>query len=543
MSDLTESEFTGHQPCEDCGSSNGSALYDDGHTYCFVCKAHKAGDGEYTPAPKSGKKHDLIPPGSYRSLPSRNLTEEACKKYGYSISSMYDKPVQVANYRRDGQVVAQKVRGKDKSFHFLGDAKNCGLYGQHMFGGGGKRLMITEGEIDAISLSQAFGLRWPAVSVPNGAQGATKSIAKELEWVSSYDEIVLVFDMDAPGQDAAKDVARMLPPGKVRIASLPLKDASEMIQAGRAKELTTCVYEATPYRPDGLVTIDDILEEIRTPTEIGMPWFLPSLTEMTYGRRLGEIYGFGAGTGIGKTDLFTQQMSYDIDILGKNIGVIMLEQRPVETGKRLAGKMEGKRFHIPDAGHTSEDMETAIGKMRGKVHFYDNFGQTDWDVVKTHIRYLAVTAGIKLFYLDHLTAMADTTREKESIEQITKEMSGLANELQIIIHFVSHLSTPRDGKPHEEGGRVMIGHFKGSRSIGFWSHSMFGLERDQQHKDVAWRSITTLRVLKDRYAGGSTGQLIYLGYNPETGILFETDPPPEEDEATSYGFSDTNSDY
>jgi twinkle protein len=52
----------------------------------------------------------------------------------------------------------------------------------------------------------------------------------------------------------------------------------------------------------------------------------------------------------------------------------------------------------------------------------------------------------------------------------------------VMLTFVSHLATP-EGKPHEEGGRVMIRHFKGSRAIGFWCHFMFGLERNQQDQD------------------------------------------------------------
>ena len=39
------SRFVGHLPCDHCGSSDGNALYSDGHTYCFVCYNHES-DGE-----------------------------------------------------------------------------------------------------------------------------------------------------------------------------------------------------------------------------------------------------------------------------------------------------------------------------------------------------------------------------------------------------------------------------------------------------------------------------------------------------------------
>lgn len=485
---------------------------------------------------QSKSRGDLLTGLEYKDIPKRGLTEETCRKWRYGFGEMRDGTrVQVAQYVRDGQVVAQKTRTKDKDFSFLGDTKGSGLFGQHLWeGSNARKLIITEGEIDAMSVSQVQGHKWPVVSVPNGAQGAAKSIAKSIDFVSRFEEVILMFDQDDPGREGAEAAAQIIPVGHVKIAELPLKDPNELLVQGRGEEIIQAIWRAKEYRPDGIVSIDDILEDIRKPIDWGIPWFMDTLTKLTYGRRYGEIYAFGAGTGIGKTDLMTQQMSYDIEVLGEHVGVIYLEQKPSETGKRLAGKMEGQRFHVPDAGWTQDQMETAIGKLRGKVHFYDNFGQTDWDIVKNHIRYMAVGLGIRLFYLDHLTAMADTSNEKESIEQMMKEMAGLAQELNIIIHFVSHLSTPKDGKPHEEGGRVMIQHFKGSRSIGFWSFFMFGLERDQQHEDRRWRSITTFRVLKDRYTGTSAGEVIYLGYDPDTGKLFETEAPSDADGAADF---------
>jgi twinkle protein len=227
---------------------------------------------------------------------------------------------------------------------------------------------------------------------------------------------------------------------------------------------------------------------------------------------------------VGKTDLLTQQIAYDIVSLKQRVGAIFLEQKPVETAKRVAGKLAGRRFHVPNAGWDEHELLSSVERLGDSLVMYDSFGETEWDVVKGKIRFMAVSEGIKLIYLDHLTAMADTADEKGSLEQIMKEMAGLANELGIIIHFVSHLATP-DGKPHEEGGRVTIRHFKGSRAIGFWAYFLFGLERDQQAEDPVVRQTTTLRVLKDRYTGQATGECIYLAYDKDTGLLSVTEKP------------------
>ena len=300
---------------------------------------------------KVGSFKSMVPFGEYKPLLSRGITEDTCKKFGYFIGKRWGRTVQVAPYRNaDGLVIAQKVRTPDKTFSTTGEFNEAVLFGQNLWQTGGKKLVITEGEIDCLSVSQAQGNKWPTVSIPNGAQGAVNAIKKNLEWVTSFDEVVLMFDMDEPGQEAALKVAEILPPGKAKIATLPEKDANELLKQGKSAEIVAAMWGARAYRPDGLVSIDDILDDVEKPVEMGLPWWIEELTKLTYGRRLGEVYGLGAGTGVGKTDFLTQQIAYDIEVLGQSVGVIFLEQKPTESAKRIAGKIAGKRFHVPDAG-------------------------------------------------------------------------------------------------------------------------------------------------------------------------------------------------
>jgi twinkle protein len=528
-----DSNFVQHVECEACGSSDANALYDDGHTHCFACGKTKGGGTQPTTR-KAPMSTDLVT-GEVRALPKRNLTEETCKHWRYTIGEANGKPVQIANYCDDsGEPVAQKLRYPDKTFKFVGEPKKAGLYGQHLWRDGGKMLVITEGEIDALSVSQLQSNKWPVVSVPHGAQGAAKAIAKQIEWLMKFDKVIFMFDDDEPGREAVQECAPLLPPGKAFVARIAgFKDANEALQAGQGAKVIEAIWGAKEYRPDGLVEIDDIIEEAQQPVAWGLAWCFETLTKATYGRRYGELYALGAGTGIGKTDVFTQQIEYDVNTLKVRVGVIYLEQGKVETARRIAGKVAGRRFHVPDGGWTAAEQKVALESLRGKVTMYDSFGETDWDVVKVKIRYMAVSLGIRHIFLDHLTAMAETDNEKECIEQIMKEMAGLAKELGLIIHFISHLSTP-EGKPHEEGGRVMIKHFKGSRSIGFWSYFMFGMERNQQSEDEEERRITTFRILKDRYTGQSTGLVFGLGYDVERGRLFECALPEKDDDRPKF---------
>jgi twinkle protein len=470
--------------------------------------------------------------GEYRELTKRGLTEETCRKFGYRVATNHaGKPVQVADYRdSDGTLVAQKVRGADKTFNVIGDGKNMPLFGQNLWPSTGKRVVVTEGEIDAMSVAQVFNLSWPSVSLANGAQSAKKALQRALEWLEGYEQIVLCFDMDEPGRAAVAECASLFTPGKCLIAELPLKDANEMVQAGRADDLRKAIWNARGYRPDGIVDLDDIEGRVLAAVEMGRPWFLPTLSKATFGRRKGELIGLGAGTGVGKTDLLTQSIAYDVATLGITTGCLFLEQNVAETGRRIAGKLVGKRLHVPDGSWTQEELQDAWGKLKasGKLHLYDSWGVNDWPTIQSKIKFMAVSLGCEHIYLDHMTALAAAEDdERKALEKIMAEAAGLAQAHRIVLHYVSHLATP-DGKPHEEGGRVMIRHFKGSRALGFWSHFMLGLERNQQADDPEERSRTTLRVLKDRFTGQSTGLTLGLSYDPQTGLLSEAEAFTDE---------------
>jgi twinkle protein len=150
-----------------------------------------------------------------------------------------------------------------------------------------------------------------------------------------------------------------------------------------------------------------------------------------------------------------------------------------------------------------------------RVFLYNHFGSTDWSRIAEIIRHCALNEGVKLFYLDHLTALADPSNERESLEIIMEEMASLAQQLRVWIGFVSHLSTPEKGS-HEEGAQVSLKHFKGARAIGFWTHFAFGLERNKVAEDPSERCILTIRCIKDRLTGRGDGQTMKLRYDQKT---------------------------
>ena len=468
----------------------------------------------------------LITDGVVEALRARQITEETCRVFGYSKASYKGKTVQVAPYYDEsGRLIAQKVRSANKGFIWLGDQHDAMPFGAQAWPKSGRMITVTEGEIDALSMSQVQGNKWPVVSIGCGAGPQIKKwMAANRDYFLGFEKVILMFDMDEPGRRAANEAAAVLG-ARAHIAELPggYKDPNEMLLAGKTEELINAMWKAMPYRPEGVVDLLSLKESVKEDPVRGISLPFPALTELTFGLRRGEIWSFGAATGAGKTAVFLQIMHHLATVEKVPIAGFFLEQSVKETATRLAGVQAAKPLHIPDAGWTTDDIDAAFDTFAksGRVFLYDSFGNNTWDTIREKIEYLHHAEGVNYFFLDHLTALATWQEdERVALDVIMSEMGSLVKKLDITILLVSHLATP-EGKPHEEGGRVMSRHFRGSRSIGYWSHFMIGLERDQQAEDEGDRNTTILRGLKDRFTGRFTGKTLPLHYDTNTGLLSE----------------------
>ena len=189
-----------------------------------------------------------------------------------------------------------------------------------MFPSTGKRIVVTEGELDAASCYEAMP-GWPMVSLPHGAASAKKDIQKQIPLFQGYEEIVLFFDGDEPGRKAVEEAAQVLPPGKVSIARLEnYKDASEALQANDAEAIRKAIWDAKPFRPDGIIEGTDLLEIVTTPQKpFDHEYPFKGLNEKLHGIRYGELVTFTAGSGSGKTSIM-RHIATDLLQKGNRLG-------------------------------------------------------------------------------------------------------------------------------------------------------------------------------------------------------------------------------
>lgn len=517
-------EFLYHTSCDSCGSSDANAVYSTDTTYCFSCGKVSTLDGTIIKKERKIKDMNLLE-GSYKELQKRKIPLSICRQYGYSIGvDNKGNSCQIANYyNKDKELVAQKLRYADKTFKFIGTPKEATLFGQQLFASGGLKLTITEGEIDTLSIATAFDGKYPIVSIQNGANSAKKEISKQLDWISSFDEIYIWFDNDEAGNKALEEVTAILPINKVKIIKhSEYKDANDVLVNEGKAGVVKAFYNAEKYNPDGFVSPLDLLEEALKPIEWGLPWFYNKLTNISYGRRYGEVVAVGAGVSVGKTDFIMQQIAFDLKE-GRQVATFMLEQSKVETLLRIAGKIDGIHYHLPDVEYDKAKLAETVTSLNN-LHIYDNFGRIDWQTIKQKIRSACHSFGCKLFYIDNLTALnAHADDERRNLDGLMEEVASLAKELDIWILLVSHLNPPKKGASHEAGGIVEQSQFTGSRAIMRWCSFMLGIERNTIHTDYNERNKGLVRCIKDRFSGKATGQTVGFIYDPNTGLCLESD--------------------
>jgi len=528
------SEFLKHEPCPKCGSKDNLARYADGSAYCFGCSFVEKADGETS--------NNLIPKNlyqisDYENLVARKISLETCRKYGYGVIEKQGKRYQVATYRNEqGTPVAQKLRDAHKNFAWVGDAKAVQLYGQHLFTKG-KMLTLCEGEIDTLTCSQIFGNKWACVGIPNGAQHAKKAVAANLDFCNSFEAIHICFDMDEPGRKAAVEVAELFEPGKAKIVNLPMKDANEMLVDGKVHELISAIYDAKPYRPDGIVSGTDTWDII-TKKEIvdkaDYPW--PKLNTYLHGIRKGELITITAGSGIGKS-LFCKELAFSLLNQDRRVGYIALEESIKRTVLGLISIQLNKPIHLEQTEVPEDELKKAWDTVinNDRLHLYNHFGSTSDNNLLNRVRYIAKSLHVDYVVLDHLSMVVSGIAEGDErrlIDNIMTKLRTLVEETGIGLILVSHLKRLEGNRSHEDGVETSLSHLRGSAAIGQLSDLVIGLERNQQSEG---KDSTVVRILKNRYSG-QTGKATVLQYQKDSGRLLEINDVSQEFEEVEVTF-------
>ena len=536
-----------NQPCHSCGGSDPVSINDDGSAYCFSCntffKDYSTSDVQQTQEDNTidftvhqGASKEGFVHRNFNELTDRGISLTTAKKYGVTSKESFGKILDHSYpYYINNEEVSCKIRKQDKTFAWTSSPKGVGLFGEQLFKAGGKYITLVEGECDAMAAYELLGSKWPVVSIRSGAAGAVRDVKESLEFLESFENVIIAFDNDKHGREAAKKVARVLSPAKAKIFSLPaeIKDSNDMLRQNRRQEFVQLWWSAKMYTPSGVMNITEQKEKFdnrERKSSIPFPWH--GLNSKLEGLRAGELVTLCGGTGLGKSSVTRELEHWLIQNTEDNVGVVALEEDWRRTVDGILSIEASAKLHIDSVRekYSQEELDTMFNNVFGnsnsdRVWVHSHFGVNDIDSIFSKLRFMIVGCGCKWIVVDHLHMLVSATTdgdERRNIDSIMTRLRSLVEETGAGMILVSHLRRIDGNRGHENGIETGLSHLRGSQSIAQLSDCVISLERNQQADDAIEASTTRVRVLKSRYTG-DVGVATHLLFDNESGRLREVD--------------------
>lgn len=596
MGKIVESD----QPCIDqvtCCSSDGVQVYEDGAGFCFSCKKRW---GDYSARVDGVEVVNLTSKSTFREsskkvtdsladvleypirpLKDRNISREICDFFGVRVSFSEDQKIAHHYYPYEGGINFKMRRIADKKFFWVVAGKaSKDLFGRDKFNGGGKRVIVVEGEIDvlsvAVALKERYGKIYPVVGLSSGTM--TESLLLQRDWLRSFEEVVLFMDQDKVGEEALSKALKIVGTDKARIVKTSqYKDANEVLSdetVGGHKVLMQLIFDAAPYVPSGIIAKDEIRKRMidrQNRVAIPYPPCVRGLNIKLGGMRGGEITLFISGTGSGKTTLMKEDILWLLDFQPKlealisernlqleegqeplkpfkiKVGAIMLEEPPEETAEKLV-TMYLKRNPEEDFIPQSLILETFDRFFDDdKIMLLDHQGSMGDGSIIEKLEYMILDGCTHLF-VDHITILVSEGAEgltgNEAIDKVMNDLLRLVTRYpHVWIGLVSHLrKAATGGKPFEAGRMPTIDDIKGSGSIKQISFDIVAFCRDMTAAEESEQNLIMMSVLKCRRTGRTgdtpgarydrfTGRLQYVSDDSFTAAQTEiVDITPKEDD-------------
>ena len=537
--------FKYHTDCPKCGSSDANAVYEGGTTYCFSCQNWEKieEDDEISETFDVVQSHSAtlqeIADYAVKGFRERQITKQVAEYFGVRVRTDGDDVTHhYYPYQSDGRTVAYKERVVEgKKFKTIGQFKGVDLFGMHLFKPGGRKIIVTEGELDAMAIAQAWLTEsekiYPVVSIPNGAS-SLKSVLHNRDYLRSFEEVILMMDSDEPGLKAQAEVAKMVGSDKVKIARLDYKDASDALLAKGHKAIVYATYDAQNWCPSGVLnssqTWNQYVEE-QEAVYVQWPNFVPGLNDKIYGRRLGSITTFTSGTGSGKTSFLREDAYHLFKNTDAKIGICSLEESVAETVRGFISLDLSKRVGIPGVDVDIDDQRAAWERTMGTDRFLvlDHQGSVSDDSLMEKLEYMANVCDF--IYLDHITiAISEVDGNiNAAMDKFMSDLLKVCKRHNVWFGVVSHLrKSNQDQSSFEQGAEISEDSLKGSGSLKQISAQIIALERNKHAESEAERHRVKVRVLKDRF-GGDTGTADHYKFSFETGRLSNANPEQFED--------------
>lgn len=567
--------FLKHTSCPKCGSSDANAIYSDGGSHCYSCKftvpsedyrkdkkdRHERKKPVDTTPKKlkdpitDSQKEDVKESTCFTTEDYRKIRAETYKYFGvrHSVNeSTGDLHTQYYPVTQESELVGYKLRELPKSFggNIGRTGAECDLFMQFRFTKPGRYVVITEGEIDALSAWQmlndynktkGWDYETAVVSPTTGAMSA-KQVQGQYKFFDQFEKIVLCYDNDKAGKEGAEELVKVLPKGKVYVMNLRMKDANEYLKSGNEQAFLKDFWDMQKYVPVGVLPSSKLYDKVLEQTAVAkvpFPPFMGDLNNMFVGGMpLGHIINIAADTGIGKTTFINEMVYYWIFHSPHKIGIVSMELDAGQYGEVILSRHLSKKLSLVENIEDklnylrSEDVKAKAMELMINEEGEDRFDLLDnrdgtVEEIQDTVEELVISCGAKVIVLDPLQDILDGLSNEEQAV-FMKWSKGFVKSHGVTFVFINHMrKTPAGQNGADSEQNIM-----GSSTIIKSASANILLKRDKMAEDLIVRNTTEISVTKNRVCG-LTGPAGAMYYDNETHTLHNLEQWKEQHHANA----------
>lgn len=382
-----------------------------------------------------------------------------------------------------------------------------------------KPLVITEGQIDAMSLYEA-GVQ-NVVSVPSGCENLGW-IENCWDWLERFKTIILFGDNDEPGRKMVQTVSKRLEESRCMIVEeyplrpdgTPCKDANEVLFFHGWSELISMVENAKTIPIKGIIDLSTVVPY--DPTSVPrIKTMIPALDEILGGLVEGGVTVFTGKAGDGKSTLSGLLLLNAIE-QGYNVCAYSGELRKEKFQEWINLQCAGSDYitlkydpirqkHIPVVPYLVQ--ERLMDYYRGRFFLFDNNEIFEHNQAESILNVFTMAVrryGCKLFLVDNMmTSLSDSDEETKAQGRFVNALKKFATRYGVHILIVAH---PRKTKAGEQLRKDDVG---GNSAIVNLADSAIVVERPN------------LRIIKNREGG--VQKLIECCYCADSRRIYQAD--------------------
>ena len=404
-------------------------------------------------------KQKIIPkPPALEYLKNRGIQPWVAEKYQITVQNEHENVLVFPFYDENGKLQFVKYRDTQYSKEKGGNKEWCEagtkpiLFGMNQCNDKFDQLIITEGQIDSLSVAEA-GFE-NVVSVPTGAKGFTW-VPYCWDWMNRFEEVIVFGDYEKGHISLLDELKSRL---KIQVKHvreedyLDCKDANDILRKYGIEQIKKCVDNAITIPVNRVIELADVedvdifkLEKLKTG--------IHQLDKLLYGGLpFGGVVLISGKRGEGKSTLASQIM---IDAVEQEYKCFTYSgELPNYLFKawmdfQIAGPM--KVFEYQNRfGDTNYNVSNTNRKLisewyRGKYFLYDNRaieGDEKESIVDT-IESVIMQYGVRVIMIDNLMTgidledvNGDDKYDRQS--QFVKRLSRIALKYNVLILLVTH---------------------------------------------------------------------------------------------------------